>query len=203
MGLDTQVADVGQLASVAGYVFQNPDHQIFAETVWNEVVFGAKNVGCSTEECDRRVVDALQSVGLTGAEQHDPFSLTKGERQRVAVASMLAAQPEILIFDEPTTGLDAEETVRMMRMIQQLNHQGHTIIMITHTMWLVAEYAKRSFLMKKGQLIADGPTREIFSNPSLLQSAALELPSITRFSQRWGVTLLTVDEVRAALCPKN
>ena len=106
MGLDTKVAGVGQLASVAGYVFQNPDHQIFAETVWNEVAFGAKNVGCSTEECERRVAEALQAVRLTGAEQHDPFSLTKGERQRVAVASMLAAQPKILIFDEPTTGLD-------------------------------------------------------------------------------------------------
>lgn len=199
MGLDTQVAGVGQLASVAGYVFQNPDHQIFAETVWNEVAFGAKNVGCSTEECDRRVAEALQAVRLTGAEQHDPFSLTKGERQRVAVASMLAAQPKILIFDEPTTGLDAEETARMMRMIQQLNQQGHTIVMITHTMWLVAEFSTRCVLLRKGQLIADGPTREIFSDPALLQSTALELPSITRFSQRWGVTLLTVDEVRAGL----
>jgi len=87
----------------------------------------------------------------------------------------------------------------MMRMIQQLNQQGHTIVMITHTMWLVAEYATRCVLLRKGQLIADGPTREIFSDPSLLQSAALALPSITRFSQRWGMTLLTVAEVRAGL----
>ena len=95
--------------------------------------------------------------------------------------------------------LDAEETVRMMRMIQHLNQQGHTIIMITHTMWLVADYAKRCWLMRKGKLVADGPTSEIFLDPSLLKAAAMELPSLTRFSQRWGVTLLTVDEVRSGL----
>ena len=203
MGLDTRAAGISQLAEVAGYVFQNPDHQIFAETVWNEVAFGAKNVGCSPRECERRVSEALQAVRLTGAEQRDPFSLTKGERQRVAVASMLAAQPRILIFDEPTTGLDAEETVRMMRMMRQLNEQGHTVVMITHTMWLAAEYAKRCWLMQQGRLIADGPTREVFSDPSLLKAASLELPSVTRFSQRWGVTLLTVDEVRASFVRRD
>ena len=111
--------------------------------IWGE------NVGCPPGECEKQVGEALQAVRLTRTEQYDPFSLTKGKRQRVAVASVLAAQPRILIFDEPTTRLDAEETIRMMGMIQQLHQQGHTILMVTHAMWLVTEYAKRCLVMRK------------------------------------------------------
>lgn len=201
MEKDTKHTGVGQLASIVGHVFQNPDHQIFAESVRKEVAFGAKNTGCSSEECEARVSDALQAVGLTGAEDQDPFSLAKGERQRVAVASILAAKPQIIIVDEPTTGLDAEESVRMMTMMRVLNRQGHTIIMITHDMGLVGNYATRCVLLHHGKIIADGATREIFSDPELVQSAALRLPAITRFGHRWGATLLSMEEVRKALQP--
>ena len=138
-GKDTRVATVNELAKVVGYVFQNPDHQIFAETVQEEVAFGARNIGCSPEECEQRIQEALAAVGLNQEKSKclDPFSLTKGERQRVAVASVLAAKPSLLVFDEPTTGLDAKETDRMMEMIRLLNRQGHTIMMITHSMRLV------------------------------------------------------------------
>ena len=163
-----------------------------------EIAFGAENAGYSPGECETRVTEALQAVGLTGAEDRDPFSLTKGERQRVAVASILAAKPRILIVDEPTTGLDAEESARMMNMMRMLNQQGHTIIVITHDMGIVANYATRCVLMRRGTILADGPTREIFSDPELVRSAALALPALTRFAQRWGVTLLTVEEVREA-----
>ncbi len=87
----------------------------------------------------------------------------------------------------------------MMRMIQGLNHQGHTILVITHSMWLVAEYAGRCLVLKEGRVLGDGSTREIFSHPDLVESASLELPSLTRFSQRWGYTLLTVEEVTNAM----
>jgi energy-coupling factor transport system ATP-binding protein len=198
-GQDTAQVGVGRLASIVGHVFQNPDHQIFAETVKKEIAFGARNAGCIPEECDKRVADALQAVGLTGAEDLDPFSLTKGERQRVAVASILATKPQVLIVDEPTTGLDAEESIRMMTMMHSLHQQGHTIIMITHDMGLVANYAKRCVLLGHGMVLADIPTRDIFADPELMRSAALELPALTRFAQRWGVTLLTVEEVQRAL----
>ncbi len=201
MGQDTKHTGVGPLASIVGHVFQNPDHQIFAETVRKEVAFGARNTGCSSEECDARVAEALQAVGLTGAEDQDPFSLTKGERQRVAVASILAAKPKIVIVDEPTTGLDAEESLRMMVMISTLNQRGHTIIMITHDMGLVANYATRCVLLQHGQILADGQTRQIFSDPELVQLASLTLPALTRFGQRWGVTLLKMEEVQKALSP--
>jgi len=196
---DTRKAGIEQLSFVVGYVFQNPDHQIFAETVWQEVAFGARNVGCSMEECGRRVQEALGAVGLVGAESRDPFSLTKGERQRVAVASVLASKPQILIFDEPTTGLDAEESRRMMTMIQRLHEAGHTIIVITHAMWIAVEYAHRGILLKDGEVCADGPIRTLFANPELVRSTGLEVPALIQFGQRWGYTLLTVDEVRASL----
>lgn len=196
LGNDTQ--QTGVLSSIVGYVFQNPDHQIFAETVRKEIAFGAENAGCSPDECEIRVAEALQAVGLTGAEDRDPFSLTKGERQRVAVASILAAQPQILIVDEPTTGLDAEESARMMDMMRALHRQGHTVIVITHDMGIVANYATRCVLMRRGAIVADGPTRDMFSDPELVRSAALALPALTRFARRWGVTLLTVEEVRKA-----
>jgi len=203
-GLDTRATSMSELAKRVGLVFQNPDHQIFADTVWEEVAFSAKNLGCSPEEITIRVRESLQAVGLPVEENGalDPFSLRKGERQRVAVASILATRPAVLIFDEPTTGLDAQETDRMMAMVRELNRQGHTIVMITHSMRLVAEYAQRCLLMKAGQVVADGSPRDIFHDSALIQTASLEIPPISRFSQRWGHTLLTVNEVKASLKPK-
>ncbi|UCE63185.1 MAG: ATP-binding cassette domain-containing protein [Nitrospirota bacterium] len=204
-GHDTRITAVSDLAKGVGYVFQNPDHQIFAESVWEEVAFGARNIGCTQEECELRVRESLAAVGLDEemSRSQDPFSLTKGERQRVAVASALATKPEVLIFDEPTTGLDAEETDKMMDMFRLLNRQGHTMIMITHAMRLVAENALRCVVVSHGQLVADGSTREIFSQPTLLESCSLEVPPLIRFGQRWGHTLLTKTEVKASLRKKS
>jgi energy-coupling factor transport system ATP-binding protein len=202
-GLDTRVTSMNELAKRIGLVFQNPDHQIFADTVWEEVAFSAKNMGCSEQEIAVRVQESLSAVGLPceGSHDLDPFSLRKGERQRIAVASMLATRPTVLIFDEPTTGLDTDETDRMMAMIRDLNRQGHTIVMITHSMRLVATYARRCLLMHGGRIIADGTPREIFADAALIRSASLKIPDISRFSQRWGHTLLTVEEVKASLLP--
>lgn len=202
-GLDTRATSMNELAKRIGLVFQNPDHQIFADTVWEEVAFSAKNMGCSEQEIAVRVQESLSAVGLPceGSHDLDPFSLRKGERQRVAVASVLATRPAVLIFDEPTTGLDTDETDRMMAMIRELNRQGHTIIMITHSMRLVATYARRCLLMHGGRMIADGTPREIFADAALIRAASLEIPAISRFSQRWGQTLLTVEEVKVSLQP--
>jgi energy-coupling factor transport system ATP-binding protein len=200
-GQDTRYTAVSELAKIVGYVFQNPDHQIFAETVTEEIAFGARNIGCTQEECNLRVRESLAAVGLDEemSRNQDPFSLTKGERQRVAVASALATRPGVLIFDEPTTGLDAEETDKIMDMFRVLNRQGHTIIMITHTMRLVAEYAFRCVVVSHGRHVADGSTREILSDQTLLESCSLEVPPLIRFCQRWGHTLLTKAEVKASL----
>ena len=207
-GRDTRRLTVGQLAAMVGYVFQNPDHQIFAETVAEEVAFGPRNLGLTGAKCEHRVREALQAVGLDAPEvrQADPFSLTKGDRQRVAVASVLAAKPDILIFDEPTTGLDARETQRMMGMLKRLHQEGYTIIIVTHALSLVAAYAHRCLVLRSGRVLADGPTRRVFGellHPDVAASAGLHVPAVTRFAARWGHTLLTPEEVQQALSRKQ
>lgn len=198
-GRDTRAWRMSELGQRVGYVFQNPDHQIFADTVWEEVSFGPRNAGLLREEVERRTVGALHAVDLSGYEREDPFSLTKSERQRIAVASVLATEPEILILDEPTTGLDAPQQRSMMRLVERLNQRGMTVLLITHSMWTVTHYAHRCMVMKEGRLIADGPTRAIFGQEDLLRSAQLTPPGVVRLGHLLGWTALSVDELAACL----
>lgn len=193
-GQETVRLPISQLGRMVGYVFQNPDHQIFAETVEDEVAFGPRNFGVLREEIAARVKEALSAVGLTGYEKEDPFSLTKGERQRVAVASILAAKPDVIILDEPTTGLDYREQRSMMELVRALNEAGHTIIAVTHTMWVVAEYAHRMIVVRDGKIAMDGPTREVMGREDELVEASLKPPQVVRLANRLGAPLLTVDE---------
>lgn len=194
-GVPTNEQGVFQLGKRVGYVFQNPDHQIFSETVFDEVAFTPRLRKQSEEEISQSVAEALEAVGLSGAEKEDPFSLTKSGRQRVAVASVLAAKPEVLILDEPTTGLDYAEQRSMMDMVRRLNENGSTIIFVTHHMWVVAEYARRVFVMKDGNVLLEGATREVFSHGEDLRGAFLRPPHFVEFSNRLGYTFLTPDEM--------
>ncbi|MEW6686945.1 MAG: energy-coupling factor transporter ATPase [Candidatus Edwardsbacteria bacterium] len=198
-GKDTKKERLVELARIVGYVFQNPDHQIFAETVKEEVSFAPRNFGLTEEEIRQRVAESLRAVHLEGYENEDPFSLTKGERQRVAVASVLSARPECLIFDEPTTGLDYKQTKDMMDLIKKLNDSGFTIIIVTHTMWVVSAYAHRMILMKQGRILADGKTREIFRQRELLQETSLKPPGVVNLSSQLGYTLLSLEEMTSVL----
>jgi len=184
-----------ELARLVGYVFQNPDHQIFARTVADEVGFGLRMQGETPKMIRKRVAEALEVVGLQGYEQKVPFALTKGERQRVAVASVLAVQPRVIILDEPTTGLDYRHQRNMMEMLRRLNQSGHTIIIITHSMWVAAEYATRTIVMKDGGILSDGPTRVVFADEARLAEASLYPPSLVRLSNWLGTEALTVDEM--------
>ncbi|MEW6377629.1 MAG: energy-coupling factor transporter ATPase [Thermodesulfobacteriota bacterium] len=184
-----------ELARRVGYVFQNPDHQIFARTVAEEVGFGLKMQGETTNTIKRRVFEALDVVGLQGYEQKVPFTLTKGERQRVAVASVLATQPQVIILDEPTTGLDYRHQRNMMEILKRLNKYGHTIIIITHSMWVAAEYAKRTMVLKEGFILSDGPTRAVFADEVRLADASLCPPSLVRLSNWLGMEALTVQQM--------
>jgi energy-coupling factor transport system ATP-binding protein len=195
-GKNTKEHSIFEIGKEIGYVFQNPDHQIFSDTVYDEVAFSPKIRGCGEEEVRRRVGEALESVELTGYEEADPFSLSKGERQRVAVASVLSARPKSIILDEPTTGLDFKEQRRMMELIRKLNEAGHTIIMITHTMWVVAEYAHRVAVIKDGRLLMDGPTREVFAREGELTASYLKTPHIVSLSNLLGKTLLSINEMK-------
>jgi len=195
-GRDTAEMNVSELGKITGYVFQNPDHQIFASNVRDEVTFGPKNYGLSQEEISANVAEALKAVDLEGYEENDPFSLTKGERQRVAVASVLACKPKILVLDEPTTGLDYSQQKSMMELLRSLNAAGHTIIIITHALWVVAEYAHRAVVMQDGGVIMDGTVREVFSQGDELESVGMKLPEIVRLGNMLGKTLLSVDEYK-------
>jgi energy-coupling factor transport system ATP-binding protein len=183
-----------ETAREVAYVFQNPDHQIFAATVDDEVAFGPRNFGLPADEIRRRCDEALEAVGLQNERQSDPFLLSKGERQRLAVASVLVLRPRMLILDEPTTGLDHREQLRMMALVRDLNRTGIAIVIITHTPWLVAEYARRVVLMRKGAKIFDGGVREFFMQDELLRSSSFRAPEITELSRRFGTLALTTDE---------
>jgi energy-coupling factor transport system ATP-binding protein len=187
------------LSRHVGLVFQNPDHQIFAERIWDEVAFGPRLQGLPDTEVAARVEEALEAVGLAGMGDLDPFILTKGTRQRIAVASTLATKPEVIILDEPTTGLDHSELQGMMALIRRLNEAGHTIVIITHAMDIAAAYARRVILMEGGRILRDGSTREVFGDEAGIRETGLTPPPIVRVGKRLGVPALTLDELVAGL----
>jgi len=198
-GRDRITMRPSEAAREAGYVFQNPDHQIFAATVEEEVAFGPRNFGLSSEEVDRRCDEVLGAVGLDGMREMDPFMLSKGERQRLAVASVMALRPRLLILDEPTTGLDYREQRRMMALVSELNRAGIAIAMITHTPWLVAEYARRVVLLRRGRKLFDGPVRDFFRHHELLESSSFRPPEAAALASRFGIDALGPDELIAHL----
>jgi len=198
-GKEVKPEMVSDLGREVGYVFQNPDHQIFSSRVFDEVAFAPRNYGFSEKQVKDRVADALSLVGLSGREDENPFLMTKGERQRLAIASVLSASPQVLVFDEPTTGLDYQEQLKIMDLLKTLNQQGKTIIIITHTLWLPARYATRAIVMAKSKKILEGTTREVLSQPEILKTASLVPPEITRFGLEFGFGFLKVEEAIKAL----
>ena len=198
-GEPTEKQGVFKIGQTVGYVFQNPDHQIFSETVFDEVSFSLRIRKMPENEIKARVEEALVAVGLEGMEDADPFSMTKSGRQRVAVASVLAARPEVLILDEPTTGLDYSEQRGLMDMVRKLNEEGSTIIFVTHHMWVVAEYARRVYVIKDGRIFLEGATREVFAQEEALKEAFLRPPHFVQFSNRLGKTLLTPEEMLSCM----
>ncbi len=194
-GRDVAAMRVSELASSIGYLYQNPDSQIFAATVYEEVAFGPRNLGRDREQVARLVSHALHTVGLTGTEDEDPFALTRGERQRVALAAILACEPRIIIFDEPTTGLDAPQQDAIMQLLAELSERGRTIIMVTHHAELAMAYARRLVLMQPGSIIADGPTRRVVADAETFRAADQTAPVLAEVSQAlFGVTLLSCAE---------
>ena len=152
-GLDTRVAPINELARHVGLVFQNPDTMLFEETVAEEVQFGPENLAVSNVA--DRVLRALDEVGLSAQRGTYPRSLSRGERQRLAVACIVAMEPEVIVLDEPTTGLDVPESRRIMELASRLRDEGKTIVMVTHNMRIVEDYADRIVLLEHGELVAD------------------------------------------------
>lgn len=180
--IDAGKEKVSTLARRVGFVFQNPDHQIFKDSVYEEVAFGPHNLGLPQQEIAARVEEALAAVNLSEHAATSPQNLSKGQRQRVALASVLAMKTEIIVLDEPTTGQDYKESLQIMDLVLELNRQGHTILFITHDMSLVARYAQRAIVLCKGEIILDGSVREVFRQADLLNKTFLHPPQIVELA---------------------
>ena len=204
IGMDTRTASVAQLARTVGYVYQNPDHQIFAQKVRTEVAFGPANLKLRPDEIERRVNEALDLVGLRELADDFAFSLGRGLRQKLAVASVLAMAPPVLVVDEPTTGLDLQGSRSILDLLGRWNEDGRTIVVVTHDLALVAERVPRTVVIADGRIVADGPTRRVLSDSAVLGRAFLRPPQVTRVAQRlteFGVApdVMTVAELQAEL----
>ncbi len=194
-GRDLSALDLEDVAADVAYVFQNPDHQIFAASVSQEVRFAAENLGLPELEIADRASRAIAAVGLEGFEDVDPFVLGKGHRQRLAVASLLVLRPRLLILDEPTTGLDSREQREMMSLLGRLRDSGTGVLVITHTPWVVAEWAERCLVMEDGCLIFDGPTSGFLGNRELMRRSDFEPPDAVKVGLELGVVVRGVAEL--------
>ena len=179
-GVDTRQVSVAKLSRKVGFVFQNPDHQLFSETVEDEISFALKNFRFDEKIIRERVDWALNLLDLVQYRKVSPFMLSGGERKRVALASVLAWDPKIIILDEPTLGQDSYQKERLRQFIIQMNQQGKTVIIVTHDIEFVVECEPRVILMANGRIIADGETREILTDPELINRSSLILPEITQ-----------------------
>jgi cobalt/nickel transport system ATP-binding protein len=182
--MDTREEDnLWDIRQTAGMVFQNPDNQIVATIVEEDVAFGPLNLGLSMEEVQDRVEEALDRVGMSGFEKTAPHHLSGGQKKRVAIAGILAMKPEIMVLDEPTAGLDPQGVVDLSKLLNELNDEGITIIISTHEVDLVPNYASKVFVLVDGLLIGEGTPKEIFAKPEILEQANLKVPIVTELFQ--------------------
>jgi len=195
-----------EIRKTVGLVFQDPDDQIFAPTVKQDVAFGPMNLGLGMEEIEKRVSESLETVGLTGFEERAPHHLSMGEKKKVAIAGILAMKPEVLVLDEPTAGLDPGGAIRLIKLINGMNrYLGITTIVSTHEVDIVPMLADRVCIMSMGKIIGDGTPLEIFSSPELIKKTHLRLPMVAQLMemlQEEGVPIgvkFTLEEARDEL----
>ena len=177
---DTTKTSVAKLARNVGFVFQNPDNQLFSETVEEEIAFALKNFGFEVDVIEKRITWALNLLGLAEYRKTSPFMLSGGERKRVALASILAWDPRILILDEPTIGQDYEQKEKLRQFILQMKTQKKTIVIVTHDVEFVAECNPRVLLMRDGKITADGEADKILTDPRACEEASIVPPQIAQ-----------------------
>lgn len=200
--LSGKTKEVMALRHKIGMVFQYPEYQLFEETVIKDVCFGPKNMGLSEDECKERAIRALEIVGIDPEKKSElsPFSLSGGEKRRVAIAGVIAMEPEVLILDEPTAGLDPKGHRDILDMIQRIKKDRNlTIFFVSHNMGDVADLADKVLVMDSGKLVMDGSVLEVFSREEELKAMGLDLPPAMSFGKRFGITALTMDELANAI----
>lgn len=175
-------AALRELRRKVGFVLQNPDRQIIAPTVYQDVAFGPVNLGFSEVEVKEAVMTSLRHVGLSGFERRPPHQLSGGEKKRVAIAGVLAMDPDVLVFDEPTSGLDPSGSEDLMDLLDELNHEGKTIVISTHDVELAYPWADRAILLADGQIIKEDVPDVAFGNPVFVKMAHLSVPTLLELS---------------------
>jgi energy-coupling factor transport system ATP-binding protein len=193
--VDTRETRLHHLARTVGYVFQNPDRQIFHDTCREELEYGPRNLGAAPATLARQVSETLDLVGLEGREEVNPIHLSRGERQRLAIASTLIMGCDVTVVDEPTTGQDRAESRKILDSLAHHHAQGRTVVIISHDMALVAEYATRVIAMREGHVLTDGTPAEVFSRREVLQETNIRPPQAAVLAAELGLTgVLTVDD---------
>ena len=203
-GKDIAGESVEDMARTVGLALQNPDAQLFAMTAAEEIAFGSTNLGLSQEEVAERVNRALAATGLEAFQDVYPFNLSFGDRRKLSVAAVVSMEPEVLIFDEPTTGQDFKGRRELADIAKRLNEMGRTVLMVTHDMDLIAEYTQRLIVMGNGKVLLDGPTAEVFQQVETLAETFIAPPQVTQLAQGlagYGVpgNILIADELYQVL----
>lgn len=162
-----------------GIVFQDPNDQLFAPTVKEDIAFGPMNLGLSYDEVEKRVEDSLKMVGMENYEDKTPHHLSGGQQKRIAIAGIIAMKPELMILDEPTAGLDPDGVEKVLNIMNQLNEEGMTLIISSHDIDMISKYADKIFVLYNGEIIESGNKNKIFSDMDLLKKAHLRTPITT------------------------
>ena len=176
-----------------GIVFQDPNDQLFAPTVKEDVAFGPMNLGLDYDEIEKRISESLEMVGMAGFEDKTPHHLSGGQQKRVAIAGIVAMRPEIMILDEPTAGLDPEGVDKVLDILNGLNEDGMSIVISSHDIEMVNQFADKIFVLYNGEIIASGDKHQIFSDKELLKKAHLKTPVATEILYKLKENGLNVD----------
>jgi energy-coupling factor transport system ATP-binding protein len=188
-GVDTAGKSVQEMAPHVGYVFQNPNHQLFARTVEAELQFGPRNIGVPEEEITERVARAVEFFGLKDVIEEHPYRVSFPIRKLVGIASIVTMQPSILVLDEPSTGQDHQTTHIINDLMRRLREEGTTVVCVSHDMPLLADVVERVIVMKSTRIIADASPREVFADEPLMARTNLQAPQITQIAMQTVVPL--------------
>jgi energy-coupling factor transporter ATP-binding protein EcfA2 len=183
LGMPLAPPNLPEVRRIVGFLFQDPDDQLFCPTVGEDVAFGPLNLGFPRDEIRRRVSESLEAVGLAGFEARMPQQLSFGERRRVCLAGILACEPNLLALDEPSSNLDPRSRRRLIEILRSL---GAAQIVASHDLELIVELCRRVIVLDQGRIVADGPTREILANDSLMQAHGLEVPLSIQYGLEIG-----------------
>ena len=200
LGQDTVQTTTAQLAKKVGFCFQNPNHQMITFVVKDELALGPKSLGLDKEEIEHRSLQALEFVGMAEQMGADVMALGKGQKQRLALASVLTMKPEILVIDEPTTGQDPQMTEEIFEIIRKLNEEGTTVLVITHKFDYAAAYTERAVILANGKIVYDGPMGPALADEELLRANSLAQPQVTQLAAKLAAQnvpgdIVTIDQM--------